>query len=433
MMTKGWKKLGVTVLAGAMALTLVGCGNSNSSSTSNKKVKITIFQGKVESNKQFKQIAARYHKLHPNVSISVSSVGGGTDYSPVLKTRISSGNAPTIFSLAGPADVKQFASQEADLSNTKAAKAAQSGTLNAVTTNGKTVGLPFNVEGYGFVYNKTIFKKAGIDPTSLTTMAKLTAAVKKIDSEKSELGIKGVFALPGKETWILSDHLANLYVGQQFNGNAQKMYKSKSMSFTANKEMKSMIDLQKKYSVGPVMQLDYSAQVNQNFSQGKVAMIQQGDWIYSTVEQIDKKFAKNDIGMIPIPVKGYENKLPVGTSLYWGVNKNKSTAEQTAAKNFLDWLYTSKEGKKLVVNKLHFVPAYKGYGNVKMPDALSQVVFKYSKANKTIGWAFPAYTGTSWDPNTFQPNLQKYLSGKQSWDTTVKNSIKGWNEQQSSN
>ena len=254
-MTNGWKKLGVSVLAGAMALTLVGCSNSNSSSP-DKKVKITIFQGKVESNKQFKQIAARYHKLHPNVSISVSSVGGGTDYSPVLKTRISSGNAPTIFSLAGPADVKQFASQEADLSNTKAAKAAQPGTLSAVKSNGKTVGLPFNVEGYGFVYNKKIFKEAGIDATKLTTMSKLTAAVKKIDSQKSKLGIKGVFALPGKETWILSDHLANLYVGQQFKGNALKMYNSKSMKFTANKEMKDMIDLQKQYSVGPVMQLD---------------------------------------------------------------------------------------------------------------------------------------------------------------------------------
>ncbi|MFC6182407.1 ABC transporter substrate-binding protein [Lactiplantibacillus daowaiensis] len=431
-MTMGWKKLGVSVMAGAMALTLVGCGNSNSSSSSNKKVKITILQGKVESNKQFKQIAARYHKLHPNVTITVSSIGGGTDYDPVLKTRISSGNAPTIFSLAGPADVKQFASQEADLSNTKAAKAAQPGTLDAVKSNGKTVGLPFNVEGYGLVYNKKIFKKAGVDATKLTTMAKLTAAVKKIDSQKSKLGIKGVFCLPGKETWILSDHLANLYVGQEFGGNALKMYNSKSMKFTANKEMKAMIDLQKNYSVGPVMQQDYSSQVNQNFSQGKVAMIQQGDWIYSTVEQIDKKFAKNDMGMIPIPVKGYENKLPVGTSLYWGVNKNKSTAEQTAAKNFLDWLYTSKEGKKLVVNKLHFVPAYKGYDDAKMPDALTQVVFKYSQAHKTIGWAFPAYTGTSWDPNTFQPNLQKYLSGKQSWNTTVKNSIKGWNEQQAS-
>lgn len=249
---------------------------------------------------------------------------------------------------------------------------------------------------------------------------------------KTKLGIKGVFALPGKEAWIMSDHLANLYIGQDFKGNALKLYNSKTMPFTKNADMKQMLDLQSTYSIKPVMQMDYSAQVNQYFSQGKTAMIQQGDWIYPTIEQIDKKFAKNDVGMIPIPVKGEEGKLPVGTSLYWAVNKQKSSAEQTAAKNFLDWLYTSKAGKKDVVNTLHFVPAYKGYSNFKMQDPLTQTVFKYSNENKTIGWAFPAYTGTSWDPDVAQPNLQKYLSGKQGWAATVKNMKDGWKKQQAS-
>ncbi|WPC21477.1 extracellular solute-binding protein [Pediococcus inopinatus] len=425
---KFWKHLGTVALVAGAALSLAACG----SSAKNKNVKITILQGKVENNKQFKQIASQYEKSHPNVKIEVTSIGGGTQYDPVLKTRISSGNAPTIFSLAGPADVKQFKSHEADLSNTKAAKAAQPGTLDAVKTDGKTVGLPFNIEGYGYVYNKKIFKEAGIDASTLTTYAKLEAAFKKIDSMKSQLGIKGVFALPGKEAWIMSDHLANLYIGQQYKGNALKLYESKTMKFTANAEMKQMLDLQSKYSIKPVMQMDYSAQVNQYFSQGKTAVIQQGDWIYPTVEQIDKKFAQNDVGMIPIPVKGYEGKLPVGTSLYWAVNKQKSSAEQTAAKNFLDWLYTSKAGKKDVVNTLHFVPAYKGYSKFKMQDALTETVFKYSNENKTIGWAFPGYTGTSWDPDVAQPNLQKYLSGKQTWSATVKNMTDGWKKQQAS-
>ncbi|KRN20524.1 hypothetical protein IV79_GL000581 [Pediococcus claussenii] len=423
------KGLGAVAVVAGTALTLAACSNGSSG----KDVKITILQGKVESNKQFKQIAKEYEKSHPNVKIEVTSIGGGTQYDPVLKTRISSGNAPTIFSLAGPADVKQFKSHAADLSDTKAAKDAQRGTLDEVKSDGKTYGLPFNVEGYGFVYNKKVFEKAGIDPKSLTTYAKLDAAVKKMDAEKGKLGIKGVFALPGKEAWVLSDHLLNLYLGQDFDGNAQKLYNSKTMAFSKNEEMKQMIDLQSKYSIKPVMQMDYAAQVNQNFSQGKAAMIQQGDWIYPTVAQVDSKFAKNDIGMIPIPVKGEENKLPVGTSLFWAVNKQKSSAEQKAAKDFLDWMYTSKAGKKDVVNTLHFVPAYKGYGNVKMPDPLTQVVYDYSKDNKTTGWAFPGYTGTPWDPNVAQPNLQKYLSGDQSWDKTVSNMKSGWKTQQEGN
>jgi len=429
-----WKRLGksvgVVALAAGAAFMLAACSNSSSSG---KDVKITILQGKVENNKQFKQIAKEYEKSHPNVKIEVTSIGGGTQYDPVLKTRISSGNAPTIFSLAGPADVKQFKAHEADLSDTKAAKAAQPGTLDAVKSDqGKTVGLPFNVEGYGFVYNKKVFEKAGIDPESLTTVDKLDAAVKQLDSQKDQLGIKGVFALPGKEAWIMSDHLANLYLAQDYDGNAQKLYKSKTMKFSKNADMKTMLDMEKDYSIKPVMQMDYSAQVNQYFSQGKAAMIQQGDWIYPTVEGIDKNFAKNDIGMIPIPVPGQEGKLPVGTSLYWAVNSQKSTAEQKAAKNFLDWMYTSKAGKKDVVDTLHFVPAYKGYDNYKMKDPLTSVVFKYSQEHQTTGWAFPGYTGTSWDPDVAQPNLQKYLSGKQSWDKTVQNMTDGWAKQQKS-
>lgn len=424
---KIWKRLGlVTALAG-VALTLAACGSQNAA---DKDVKITILQGKVESNKQFKQIAKEYEKLHPNVKIEITSIGGGTQYNPVLKTRISSGNAPTIFSLDGPASVKQFKSYTADLSDTKAAKAALPGTLAAVKSQGKTYGLPFNVEGYGFVYNKAVFAKAGIDPTTLTTYDKLDAAVQTLNAKKDELGIKGVFALPGKESWILSDHLLNVYLSKEYDGNAQKLYTSKSMKFENNAEMKQMIDLQKTYSVQPVMQMDYAGQVNQNFAQGKAAMIQQGDWIYATVDQIDSKLAKDGIGMIPIPVKEQEGKMPVGTSIYWGVNKRKSTTEQKAAKDFLDWLYTSKAGKKDVVNKLHFVPAYKGYGDVKMPDALTQAVYDYSQKGKTFGWVFPGYTGTSWDPDVAQTNLQKYLSGKQDWDTTVANMKAGWAKQQ---
>ena len=164
--------------------------------------------------------------------------------------------------------------------------------MDAVKTDGKTVGLPFNIEGYGYVYNKKIFKEAGIDASTLTTYAKLEAAFKKIDSMKSQLGIKGVFALPGKEAWIMSDHLANLYIGQQYKGNALKLYESKTMKFTANAEMKQMLDLQSKYSIKPVMQMDYSAQVNQYFSQGKTAVIQQGDWIYQQLNKLTRNLHK---------------------------------------------------------------------------------------------------------------------------------------------
>lgn len=43
--------------------------------------------------------------------------------------------------------------------------------------------------------------------------------------------------------------------------------------------------MQNKYSVQPTVSLDYSQQVEKLFSTGKVAMIQQGNWAYNSIEQ----------------------------------------------------------------------------------------------------------------------------------------------------
>lgn len=166
-------------------------------------------QSEVEDNTQFKQLAAKYEQIHPNVKVIVTSVGGGTDYLSTLKTRMSAGDEPTIFSITGPSDVSQFGSKIADVADTKAAKLALPGTLDAVKDGKKVLGLPFNLEGYGFVYSKKIFRQAGIDANQLKTYPQLLAAVKKLNAEKKQLGIKGVFSLPGQETWVMTDHLGN--------------------------------------------------------------------------------------------------------------------------------------------------------------------------------------------------------------------------------
>lgn len=44
--------------------------------------------------------------------------------------------------------------------------------------------MPFNQEGYGFIYNKEIFEKAGIDPATITSYEALENAVKTLDSKK---------------------------------------------------------------------------------------------------------------------------------------------------------------------------------------------------------------------------------------------------------
>ncbi|MCD5002904.1 carbohydrate ABC transporter substrate-binding protein [Enterococcus saccharolyticus] len=410
---------------------LAACGNSkdkdSTSGNDEDQVTIEILQGKVEFNKQFEALAQQYEELNPGVKINVTSVGGGSDYLSSLKTKFSSGEEPTIFSLSGPSEVDQFRDSVADLSDTEASKKALAGTLDSVTYDDEIVGLPYNLEGYGYIYNKEIFEKAGIDAETIKSYDDLEAAVKTLDSKKDELGIKGVFALPGKETWVMTNHLGNTFLAPEFDNNVLNAYEAKEVKFELSDQYQRALDMQNKYSIGKPLSIDYSQQVEEYFSLGQVAIIQQGNWVYPTIAQIDPEFAKEGIGMLPIPVDGLEGKLPVGVPNYWAVNKNKSDKEVKAAKDFIDWLYLSDEGKKAVVDELNFIPAYEGYDGLDIADPLSQAVYDYSQAGETIGWVFNGYPA-GWEQSTFGPEIQKYLEGSTSWDDVIKVSQDGWKE-----
>ncbi|WP_050613409.1 ABC transporter substrate-binding protein [Bacillus testis] len=414
-----------------VAMSLASCSSSKSSSGTKDQITLDVFQFKVEFKDQFQKVAKKYQDEHPNVKINITTVGGGQDYGAALKSKFASGKEPTIYNIGGPQDVEDWKNKLADLSDTKAASKALKGSLDGVSTGGKVLGLPFNQEGYGFLYNKEVFEKAGIQPDSIKDFNSLENAVKMIDSKKKELGLKAVFALPGKEKWVTGLHLSNAFLAPEFDHNVLDAYKSKEVSFKYGDAFKKILDLQNDYSVQPTVSLDYSQQVEELFSLGKVAVIQQGNWVYGSIASIDQKFAEEKVGLLPIPVQGYkEDSVPVGIPMYWGVNSNKDKKEVKEAKKFLDWLYTSDEGKEFVLNDFKFIPAYEGYDASKITDPISKAVYQYATTGKTIGWTFMGYP-TGWGENKLGVNIQKYLSKESKWDDVIKESKKSWKEDRS--
>jgi raffinose/stachyose/melibiose transport system substrate-binding protein len=419
--------------ASALALSgllLAGCGSADEGgqdAASKDKVTIDIFQNKVEFKTQFEELVAQYEEEHPEVKINVKTVGGGTDYAPVLKSSFSSGENIDIFNLVGPQDVIDYKDYLTDLSDTAAAEAALDGTLATVQQGEEILGLPVNQEGYGLVYNKAVFEKAGIDPSTILSYEDLENAVKTLDSKKDELELEAVFALPGKEAWVLGDHLANAFLADEFNHSVTESFNADTVKFEKGDEMQRFLDLQNDYSIQPVLSLDYSQQVEEYFSLGRVAMIQQGNWVYASVEQMDPELAEN-IGILPIPVEGYEGSIPVGVSSYWAVNSQSDDAEVQAAKDFLDWMYTSDTGKEAVLTEFKFIPAYDGYDTAKISDPLSQDVYRYASEGKTIGWIFAGYPSNPWGTGVAGPNMQQYIDGKMTWDEVEADSIKQWEE-----
>lgn len=197
---------GIATAVLASTVALAGCsfgsgdGDSESSGNSGDAVTVDVFQFKVEFKDQFEELVSMYEEENPDVDINVKTVGGGNDYGASLKTSFSSGEEPDIFNVGGPTDVDQYEKYLADLSDTEAAKAALDGTLSGVSRNDQVLGLPFNQEGYGLLYNKQVFEDAGIKAEDIKTLDDLEEAVKTLDSKKGDLGIDAPFAFLRKRS-----------------------------------------------------------------------------------------------------------------------------------------------------------------------------------------------------------------------------------------
>ncbi|MCY6354266.1 ABC transporter substrate-binding protein [Clostridium sp. ZS2-4] len=435
---KNIKKL--LALACALALTggiMAGCGktgNDTAKDSGEKKVTVDIFQFKVEAKDALEKATKEYMNEHKNVTINLQTVGGGDDYGAALKSKFASGQEPVIYNIGGTQDTLDWKEKLEDLSDQPWVSKAYDGTLEAVKLDGKLYGMPFNQEGYGFIYNKNLFKKAGIDPNSIKTYADLEKAVQTLDSKKKVLGLEAVFALPGKETWVTGLHLSNVAFANEFK-NVVDTFNAKTIAFKHNAGLKKLLDLQIKYGYKPdgsnktINVVDYSTQVEQKFALGKVAVIQQGNWAYGSVEGVDKELAGN-MGILPMPLDGIkEGAIPVGVPMYWAINSTKDAATKTAAKDFLNWLYTSDKGKEMIIKDFKFIPAFKGYegDNLQPGDPLAKEVLRYSNEGNTMPWVFMGYP-TGWGMDKLGTDIQKYIAGDITWDKLVENAKKTWAE-----
>lgn len=427
----------ITTAVLSVSLLLSGCGSTNGGSGS-KKVNVDIFQFKVEIHDELQKAANEYMKENPNVNINLTTVGGGDDYGAALKAKFQSGQEPAIYNVGGPQDIKDWSGKLEDLSDQAWVKNAVSGTLDGVTVDGKVYATPMSVEGYGLIYNKEIFKDAGIDASKINSYATLESAAKELDSKikSGELkekhpNLKAVFELPAKETWVTGLHTSNVVLGQEFKSDLNA-FESKTVDFKYADAYKKLIDLQANYSSnadskGKLNAVAYSNQVEEGLAVERVAIVQQGNWVSSAIKGVDEKVAEK-LGMLPMPVVGgIEDSIPVGVPMYWAVNSGKSDEVKTEAKKFLEWLYTSDTGKDYVVNKFLFIPPYTGFENIKPTDALGSEVARYTQEGKTTPWVFMGYP-TAWGMDVVGTDIQKYLDGSMSWDDVIKDSKDKWAE-----
>lgn len=411
-------------LFGFMILFFSGCQTKTEKVTketdiAEEKITLNVRNPKVEISIQFEQMVIAYEKENPNVDIRIHTVGGAAENYSDLKAQMAAGTGPDIFSNSGYENTKLWSKFLEDLSDQPWVEKAYDDTLNPMKINGKIYGMPFNLEGYGFIYNKDLFKKAGID-TLPKTLTELIAAAEKLQ----KAGITP-FATGYYEEWKLGDHLLKLAFAQQedpaafikgLNDGTEKIESNQKF-----KDVIKLLDVTMKYGNNNPLTTDYNMEVNL-FAKGHAAMIQQGNWIQPMIDQLSPNM---NIGMLPIPINDEPNNdaLAVGVPNYWVINKQTTPAKKKEAKKFLNWMVSSKQGKTFMTEHFKFIPVFENMEADNL-GPLADEIIRYSKDGKTlsINWFhYPVGVRTE-----FNSAMQLYVGKQLNRDQLLQELQKSW-------
>ncbi|MFJ1627138.1 ABC transporter substrate-binding protein [Marinilactibacillus psychrotolerans] len=388
---------------------------------------VDFFNQKPEITAQLEELADMYNEeTDGDTRVTITTVGSG-EGSAGLQARFSSGDEPALMMLGGLPEVERYSDSLIDVSELDVTDTLIDGTLEGGTIDDIPLGIPLNLEGFGWMYNREIFEEAGIDPDSIQSYDDFAEAVETLDSQKEELGIDEVFAFSGGENYIANQFSAN-FTSPEFNESIIESYEATELNWEYGDQMKKYTDLFNQYNVQPILTVDYSRSVEELFVNDKVAMVHQGIWIVPTLNDIDPSFAKEKLGLLPVYGESdTEGKIIAGAPFYIGVNKNLDDAVVEEAKNFLDWMYTSEEGKEMITGDLAFVPAQKGYEPEDISDPVSQELYRALLAGETGAMTHKQYPD-GWFQQVLYPEYQKYLNGDQTWEDFETNTAEAFKE-----
>ena len=293
------------------------------------------------------QFVTTFNKSHPHIKL-VFKNQQYDDYINTLKLAMASGTGPDIFGSQAGAMQREYAQFMEDL--TPYAQRTWGGNwqdrfysfgLSQLATGSTTRSLPFYLSAAGTLwYNKSIFDKYGLQPPK--TFDEWVTVSQTLQS-------KGVtpFVQGAKDAWVNYDMyiaLSNAIApGKIYNAIAGKT------SWTDPDLVKAMSTWQQMFHNGIIQKgalgLTEYPDANNQFTQGKAAMILLGTWNDSAMTKTGQATAQSTLGVkdqfqfLPLAfptLNGQSTKIFGGPDVALAINKDSKVKD--AAWQVLSWL-----------------------------------------------------------------------------------------------
>ena len=314
------------------ALVLAGCGGGDSDSGG--KTKVVVWNGYEDAQgKNLTALIAQYNKDHPDVDVTQLVSSSDRVLQKVL-TAVRGGSPPDVAYMFGSwspniAKIPQVVDMSSYVDDPDWKwDDFYEGEREAATVGDKIVGVPALVDNLAIVYNKTLFKEAGVaPPTADWTWDDFRAAAKKLtDPSKKQYG--WLIPADGSEDTVWHyDAMLWEAGGDILNSD------NTEAAFNSDAGVEALTMLQDMAVTDKSVYLDTTnANGTKLMNSGKIGMMVTGPWDLSSIPDVDygvqvmPTFASSDAGHQTIA--GPDN---------WVVFDNGSERKQ-AAVDFVRWL-----------------------------------------------------------------------------------------------
>ncbi len=335
----------VGLLAGAAA-----CGSSSSSKT----VTLDFFQYKSEAASWFTAAARSFEKLHPNIKINVTnSASADTD----LRTRLVKGRVPDVLTVNGAMTYGTLAATGVfhDWTGEKITKKLNKGMLQISRdlvqadkeSDKKLYALPYAGNASGYIINKTLWRKAGLDPDNPpTTWKGFIAALKQLKAA----GITPVEASWG-DPWTLQAPLSSLN-GTLVSLNEYDYLRDGTKTF---KQLWTEV-AKKEYTLYTYAQTNKGvtySQATQDFANGKAGILPLGTYAIPQVKLVNKNIDLT-FAQMPATNNASAQKLVAGADVL--LTMSASTKHEKEARMFINYLLSKKMVNSYAKAQYAFTP-----------------------------------------------------------------------------
>ena len=462
------KKL-MVIAAVLCAIMTAGC-----SKKADKGYDIYWFNAKGENANQVDAMANAYQE-ETGIRIKTFSIGAGADQNAPMRAEMASKNPPTIYSLQGINTLAEWleGGYVEDLSKVKN-NSAFTGLVNAIprdlrlTDDGDTsYGIPYNVEGYGYIVDKQMLSDLFnlpdvtdlIEDIKAATYAEWEGFVNAIDAwikrpamagvalngktynlAAAKTGLigklNGVIVIMGSQRWTYGDHFVNVALNAAFatindalNAKADEVKKirgpmvayAKALDFKTRHLAGKNGPAQRGQDLVSDANFGYD-QAIQIFSEGKALLIKQGNWAYNNIASVNKDVAERlfflpvkmpfvpaDITAPGMTIEKMDRSIPVFVPNYYAVNALCKEDEKQKAYDFLIWMNTSKTGQKFIVEDMAFIPYNADPAVTTVPNSLGNSIIDYMKKGETIGDRWHGAPGPWPQDNIGSLIMEQYL------------------------